>query len=158
MLGIEKLYPVNANPFRFRLSPEDSVTTFDKYKKQGDSSYHYWEPKYNEAKLVADSLAYFGTLQEYLRFLNSNEVQERSNGRWLVTTKRGTNTEPIGADGFITRYFNRNVRIYSNIQRIVTSKTDRVLVIYGATHIYMLKMLFKASPEFDLQDVMPYLK
>ena len=45
-------------------------------------------------------------------------------GRWLVDTKRGTNVEPVGADGFIARYFLRNVRIFSNIQRRVYRLRD----------------------------------
>ena len=85
------------------------------------------------------------------------QQQARAVGRWLVTTRRGSNTEPIGADGFITRYFNRNLRIYSNIQRIVDRKDDRILVIYGATHLYFLKTIFEASPEFKLEDVLKYL-
>ncbi|MFD2323982.1 DUF5694 domain-containing protein [Mucilaginibacter galii] len=103
-------------------------------------------------------MAYFLPLNEYLAYLNSPQKQARAIGRWLVTTKRGSNTEPIGADGFITRYFNRNVRIYSNVQRIVDSKNDRILIIYGATHMYILKQLFEASPEFKVKDVMDYLK
>ncbi len=154
----EKIYAVNADPFRFGLSSADSVRTFEKYKEMGDSSYAYWEPKYDEEKQLADSLGAFGTLKDYLLYLNDPEKVARANGRWLVTTKRGSLTEPIGADGFITRYWNRNVRIYSNVQKIVKSKEDRILVIYGATHMYLLKTLFSASPEFDLKDIRDYIR
>jgi len=158
MLHLKKLYAVNAQAFRFTLSKADSVLTFEKYKDQADSSFTYWDKAYDAEKSHQDSLAFFLPLNKYLEYLNSPQKQAKSIGRWLVTTKRGTNAEPIGADGFITRYFNRNVRIYSNVQRMVTSKNDRILVIYGATHMYMLKQLFAASPEFELKDIMTYLK
>lgn len=157
-LGLKTLYPVDAQAFRFQLSPKDSVLTFEKYKNQMDTSYAYWEKRYDEESAYDDTLAYKSTTQQYLRFLNSPEMQARAIGRWLITTKRGSNLEPIGADGFITRYFNRNVRIYSNIQRVVDRKDERILVIYGATHMYFLKTLFAASPEFKLEDVGKYLK
>jgi hypothetical protein len=158
LMNIEKLYPIDAQPFRFQLSAQDSVLTYEKYKDQADSSFTYWDKMYDEEKLHQDSLNYFLPLNEYLQYINSPQKKAKTIGRWLITTKRGDNLNPIGADGFITRYFNRNVRIYSNVQRIVTSKQDRVLVIYGATHMYMLNQLFGASPEFKLKDIMKYLK
>jgi hypothetical protein len=157
-IGLKTLYPIDAQAFRFQLSRADSVLTFEKYKNQTDSSFAYWEKIYDRESAYDDTLAFKSTTQQYLRFLNSPETQARAIGRWLVTTKRGSNVEPIGADGFITRYFNRNVRIYSNIQRVVDRKDDRILVIYGATHMYLLKTLFVASPEFKLEDVSKYLK
>ncbi|WP_461112312.1 DUF5694 domain-containing protein [Spirosoma jeollabukense] len=101
-------------------------------------------------------MKYQSSLIDFLRFLNGEDTQARSIGRWLVTKKRGTNREPVGADQFISRYYNRNIRIYSNIQRLVTRPSDRILVLYSNTHLYILKHLLKASPEFDLVDTMDY--
>jgi len=157
-LGITTFYPVDAQAFSFQLSSADSVLTFQKYKDQSDSSFHYWEKKYDEDSALKDTLRFQLSLKHYLQFLNTPETQANAIGRWLVTTKRGSNLEPIGADGFITRYFNRNVRIYSNIQRIVNRKDERILVLYGATHMYFLKSLFEASPEFKVEDILPYLQ
>jgi len=156
-MNLKALYPVDAQAFRFQLSKADSIITFEKYQDQTDTSFADWEKIYDRYNSYNDTLAFHSTTQEYLRFLNSPQVQANSISRWLITTRRGSSTEPIGADGFITRYFNRNVRIYSNIQRIVTSKSDRILVIYGATHMYFLKGLFDASPEFLMEDVQKYL-
>jgi hypothetical protein len=158
LLKLDRVYPVNAQPFAFKLSPADSLLTYEKYKDQADPSFTYWDSHYDAEKAYQDSLAFYLPLNKYLQYLNSPVKQAKTVGRWLITTKRGTNTEPVGADGFITRYFNRNVRIYSNVQRIVTNPADRILVVYGATHMYMLKQLFAASPEFELKDIMEYLK
>ncbi|HMF72427.1 MAG TPA: DUF5694 domain-containing protein, partial [Flavitalea sp.] len=157
-LKLVKLYPIDAQSFRFKLSASDSVLTFEKYKDQTDPSFTYWDSHYDAVKLYQDSLAFYLPLNKYLQYLNSPVKQAKTIGRWLITTKRGSNTEPVGADGFITRCFNRNVRIYSNVQRIVTDPADRILIIYGATHMYMLEQLFAASPDFNLRDVAPYLK
>ena len=157
-LAHQKVFAVDAQAFRFQLSSADSVLTYEKYKSQTDTSFAYWENKYDQESAFDDTLAYNSTLKQYLKYLNAPERQEKSIGRWLVTTKRGSNIEPIGADGFITRYFNRNLRIYSNIQRIVSRKDERILVIYGATHLYLLKTIFAASPEFKLEEAMKYLE
>lgn len=157
-LNLSELEAIDAQAFNFRLSPNDSIVTYEKYAEQSDSAVHYWDKRYDDLKAFKDTLAVRSPLNEYLAYLNSPDVQARAIGRWLVTTKRGSREEPIGADGFITRYFNRNVRIFSNIQRIVTRPDDRVLVIYGATHMYMLRQLLAASPEFLLDDIQPYLR
>lgn len=156
-MNLKTLYPVDAQAFRFQLSKADSVTTFEKYKDQTDTASNFWNKVYDQYNTYIDTLAFQSSTQAYLKFLNSPKVQANSIGRWLVSTRRGSSTEPIGADGFITRYFNRNVRIYGNIQRIITSKNDRILVIYGATHMYFLKGLIEASPELLLEDVLKYL-
>lgn len=156
-MNLPTVHAVDAQAFRFQLSKADSLTTFQKYKDQTHPSFSYWASRYDQEDAYDDTLAFHATLKQYLRYLNAPLVQQRAVGRWLITTKRGSNIEPIGADGFITRYFNRNLRIYSNIQRIVTQKEDRILVIYGATHLHFLKTIFEASPEFRLEDVMKYL-
>ncbi|MBO9674571.1 MAG: hypothetical protein J7577_14070 [Sphingobacteriaceae bacterium] len=157
MLGKEKLYPIDAQPFRFKLSPQDSVLTFEKFNNQRDTSYAYWQKKYDSEKRFQDTLKVRLPLNEYLQYLNAPEKRASSIGMWLITTKKGDNLHPIGADGFITRYFNRNVRIYSNVQRITNGKHERILVIYGATHMYLLNQIFNASPEYKVIDVMKYL-
>jgi hypothetical protein len=157
-LNLKTVFPVDAQAFRFKLSAADSAITFEKYKDQADSSFRYWDGRYDMESAFDDTLAFKLPLIPYLKYLNSLEKQARMTGRWLVTTKRGSNMEPIGADGFITRYFNRNVRIYSNIQRCVTSRNDRILVIYGNTHMYFLRTLFTASPEFTMEPLDPYLR
>ena len=157
-IGLSTLCPVDAQPFRFHLSPADSLLTYQEYENLPDTAQAYWDRRYELEKAHQDSVAYYSPLKDYLRYLNDPAKQARTIGRWLISTKKGSATEPIGADGFITRYFNRNVRIYANIQRLVERKDERILVIYGATHTYLLKTLFAASPQFQLKDIQPYLR
>ncbi|GAB4025041.1 DUF5694 domain-containing protein [Spirosoma koreense] len=157
-LGLTELFPVDAQPFRIHFDPADSLVVYSKYEGQQDSTLADWDERYTRYALQQDSLKYGSTLNQFLTFLNADKTQARSIGRWLVPTKRGTNLEPVGADRFISRYYNRNIRIFSNVQRIVSNPTDRILVLYGNTHMYLLKHLFQASPEFTLIPVLPYLK
>jgi hypothetical protein len=157
-LQLTRVDAVDAQPMRTHLTPADSAMTFVKYQDQVIPAAEVTNRAYDAWSAYSDTLKSTSTLTEYLAFLNAPAVRAHSVGRWLVTTQRGTNVEPIGADGFISRYFNRNVRIYSNIQRIVTAPDDRVLVIYGATHMYFLQQLFAASPLFTAVDVEPYLR
>ncbi len=63
----------------------------------------------------------------------------------------------FGVDFTTGWWFNRNLRIFRNIQRINATPQDRVLVIYGAGHMNLLNVFFEASPEYDLLYVNDYL-
>ena len=42
----------------------------------------------------------------------------------------------------------RNVRIYSNVARLVESPEERILVIFGAGHLGWLQHAFASNPRF----------
>ena len=63
-----------------------------------------------------------------------------------------------GVDFETGRWFNRNLKIFRNIQRINAKTSDRILVIYGAGHLNILNYLFECSPEYNLVKAVDYLK
>ena len=63
-----------------------------------------------------------------------------------------------GADFEAWRWFDRNLRIYRNVQRALTKSNHRILVIYGAGHMNILNYLFECSPEFEFVSPEPYLQ
>lgn len=66
--------------------------------------------------------------------------------------------EFFGPDFVTGWWFNRNLRIFRNIQKIKAKPTDRILVIFGAGHMNLLNSFFDASPEYKLLKVNNYLK
>lgn len=63
-----------------------------------------------------------------------------------------------GVDFETGRWFNRNLRIFRNIQRIPHTADDRILLIIGAGHLNLLNMLFDVSDEFEFVSPLPYLE
>lgn len=63
-----------------------------------------------------------------------------------------------GVDFETGRWFNRNLRIFRNIQRIKCNSEDRILLIIGCDHLNLLNMFFDVSREYDLISPLPYLK
>lgn len=64
----------------------------------------------------------------------------------------------FGPDFVTGWWFNRNLRIFRNIQKIKAKPNDRILVIFGARHMNLLNSFFDASPEYKLVKVNDYLK
>ncbi|MEX0983163.1 MAG: DUF5694 domain-containing protein [Bacteroidales bacterium] len=99
-----------------------------------------------------------GILAE-LKRLNSTEYVKKGLGDYLIgifkyETKEN---EQFGPDFVTSWWFNRNLRIFRNIQRINTKPEDRILVIYGAGHMNLLNIFFEASPEYKLLHINDYL-
>ncbi len=63
-----------------------------------------------------------------------------------------------GVDFETGRWYNRNLRIFRNIQRIPQTSGDRVLLIVGAEHLNLLNLFFDASVEFKLVSPLPFLE
>ncbi|MBK9419072.1 MAG: hypothetical protein IPN62_17770 [Flavobacteriales bacterium] len=55
-----------------------------------------------------------------------------------------------GADVHAIHWYSRNLRIYRNIQDITTGPEDRILVVFGAGHMGILKHLFECDPGYQL--------
>jgi hypothetical protein len=63
-----------------------------------------------------------------------------------------------GVDFETGRWYNRNLRIFRNIQRIPYSAEDRILLILGTEHLNLLNLFFDVSAEFELISPLPYLE
>ncbi|MFV8226464.1 DUF5694 domain-containing protein [Christiangramia aquimixticola] len=119
------------------------------YQKDADSTL-----KYNPETSFKEK----GILAELIR-LNTPENIEKSLGNYLVGPFKYESKEGdfFGVNFETGRWFNRNLKIFRNIQRINFTPEDRILVIYGAGHLNILNLLFNSSPEFDLVKTNQYL-
>lgn len=97
-----------------------------------------------------------GILAELIQINNSERIKQDL-GNYLIAHFKYETTEGdyTGADFESGRWFNRNLRIFRNVQRIPKGK--RILVIFGAAHANLLNYLFECSPEYKLLNVNDYL-
>ena len=58
----------------------------------------------------------------------------------------------------MTGWHNRNIRIYSNVARLIRSPEEKVLLLIGAGHVPILKAQFSAAPFVKLVDVSEVLR
>lgn len=55
-------------------------------------------------------------------------------------------------------FYQRNLRIYSNLNRIPMTKDDRVFILMGRAHTAFLREFIKRSPKFEMVDTLKYLE
>lgn len=91
---------------------------------------------------------------------NESENIKKDLGTYLIGIFKyeTKDNDLFGADFVTGWWFNRNLRIFRNIQKINTKPTDRILVIFGAGHMNLLNLFFDSSPEYNLLKINDYLK
>jgi len=92
----------------------------------------------------ADSMMKHATVTEIVATLNSARA-DSAHGIYLAALRVGADTSYPGAT-VAARWYERNLKIASNILRIIDSPTDRVLVVIGAAHAPILRELLERVP------------
>lgn len=146
--NLDTIYSIDARTIADELPETKDSTIIKPYFDTIFANYNFKSNK-NYIKLFNydTELSVTLPLLEYFKYLNSSKRLERDYGGYLVGDFK--NGKYDGADALATYWYDRNLRIFRNIQRITTSPTDRILVLFGAGHIAVLDQLLKSSPEYN---------
>jgi hypothetical protein len=153
-LGLPRLYAVDADPspafngiFEAMEAREPALDTVD----------GGWQRQFRQWYSRDDSLAADHTVRETLFYLNSEDHIRRDHGGYSVGWFKLEGEDGfLGAD-FRAAWYDRNLRIFRNLQRLGASADDRTLLIIGAGHLPILRFVAGTSPEFRLEDATRYL-
>jgi hypothetical protein len=99
------------------------------------------------------------TLRQRLLMMNHPDSIRLSHGAYFfwANFEIADGKEFPGPDGFISAWHNRNLRMFSTIQRIASDPNDRILVVVGAGHIPILQHCVQTCPTMkwvDMWDVL----
>lgn len=92
----------------------------------------------------------FKSILESFKYMNSKEFHRYEYGAYLTGDFKLRDHD--GADMLALYWYDRNLRMFRNIQNIPHTANDRILVIVGNGHASVLRQLFTSSPEYDYID------
>lgn len=144
-LGHKTIYPVNADydfPYQRLL---DYAKANDR-SKEVDQIMGVFD---FQVKMQGDFLSSH-TILETLLYMNTDEKTAQDVGLYYRLAHLGEVGDWAGAD-LLSDWSRRNLRIYTNIVRLVDSPNERVLVIYGAGHLAWLRRDFSSDPTIELR-------
>ena len=156
-MGIDKLYCV-----------DEWGSHYDKIDKlfDNENSYEYIQFEKSFSQHPDSTMRFYsykilkhsGIIAELVK-LNEKDNIKKDMGNYLIGHFKYESHpyDYTGVDFETGRWFNRNLRIFRNIQRIKIKSSDRILVIYGSGHLNILNYLFECSPEYHLEDTNKYL-
>lgn len=153
-MGHDRVYPIDAEGRRYE--PAIDLEQYAEEKGQLErlvASETPWEVYFEAIYRYGDVRKVRQTLRQNLLEGNREEHVLRSHGSSMVVwIKVGVGDEYPGVDR-VTAWYNRNLRIFANIQRITEGPDERILVIIGGGHVPILWHAAEASPEYTRVDV-----
>ncbi|NAS30678.1 hypothetical protein GTQ40_06820 [Flavobacteriaceae bacterium R38] len=149
-LGHEKLYCIDNRP----VMPEaiGEIEDIDKFADSlGQSeAFHRYDQENRRFINYSSEIQKNYELLDVIKLYNSEVYTKRSKQLWTTgMVNLGVYHDYAGTD--LTGYwFERNTRIFANAANLVEDEEERILIIYGAAHKWILDELFDNTPEFDL--------
>ncbi len=114
------------------------------------------DPAFDASVVRENALERHGTYLDLLRLMNT-DAAVRANASWYpVFTGMGRGADDAGAS-YTAQWYTRNVYIFSNILSVIRPG-DRVVLIMGQGHKYLLSELAKLDPNIEYVDVLNYLR
>jgi hypothetical protein len=74
-----------------------------------------------------------------------------------ILTHVGTNNNFEGADE-AAKYYQRNLRMYTEMNRLKIKQTDRVFILLGASHTAFFRDFISRSPKYKMVKTLEFLK
>lgn len=90
------------------------------------------------------------TMLETLKYLNTDARVMRDMGLYFSVARLGDPYDYAGPD-LLAAWYQRNIRIYHNIVKLIESPADRILVIHGAGHLGWLRQTISDDPAVQLR-------
>ena len=90
--------------------------------------------------------------------LNQPAWSRESQQAYLHTARVGLGDQYPGANWLAHFWYARNLKIYVNLTRITESADDRILLIIGAGHIYLVQQFLEESEDYIVESPLKYLK
>ncbi len=119
-------------------------------------------------KTYLDFMDYYGPISE-TEYENGNTLEKlklENKPEYLdyiiaynadIMTHISTENNYEGAD-VATKYYQRNLRMYSNLNKIPLNQDDRVFILLGTSHSAFFRDYINRSPKYELVDIFEYLK
>ncbi|MBZ5571780.1 MAG: DUF5694 domain-containing protein [Acidobacteriia bacterium] len=92
------------------------------------------------------------TVLETLEYMNSDSRAAEDMALYYATVHFGDPFDYAGPD-LLAAWYQRNVRIYNNIVKLIESPNERILVIYGAGHLGWLRQDVANDPTVKLREL-----
>jgi len=132
-LGHKTIYPVDEEgdfPWEHVANYAKANGVSEKFAAAGDSM----------AKLVKeqDEFLHSHTILEMYEYLNADSMSAKGVAFYYSLVPYGDPGDYAGPD-LLAAWYQRNIRIYHNIGKLIDSPNDKILVIFGAGHLGWLR-------------------
>ncbi|RKU21819.1 hypothetical protein C6500_05585 [Candidatus Poribacteria bacterium] len=109
-----------------------------------------------EGKTWIESEKYESILDMYIQH-NLPEWNNLNHQAYLRQARVGLDDEYPGANWLAYFWYPRNLKIFVNLTRITESADDRILLIIGAGHVFLVQQFLEDSGDYIVESPLKYL-
>ena len=106
--------------------------------------------------VLIESEEYESLIDMYMR-LNQPEGRRVDHQEYMCIAQIGIDTQYPGAHWVIHNWYARNFKIFVNLTRITESADDRILLIIGAGHVFLVQQFLEDSGDYIVESPLNYL-
>ncbi len=168
-MGHSKVYGVDywpwpdRNPF-FPDGFDWDLINYRKFAETHNQEHFLRPPPLPEGKITKDKNGatwiepekYVSIIDMYIR-LNEPEGRSADHQAYLQSARVGLGDQYPGANWVSHSWYDRNLKIYVNLTRITESTDDRILLIIGAGHVYLVQQFLEESGDYIIESPLKYL-
>ena len=171
-MGHPKLYGVDYWPEQNPFLPEDldsDLMDSDKFARAhnqehllssvedyyADADVEFQEEEDGRVWIVP--LKYESIIDMYIRG-NEPERLRAEHQLYLRGARIGLGDQYPGANWLSHYWYDRNLKIFVNLTRITESTDDRILLIIGGGHVYLVQQFLEDSGDYIIESPIKYLK
>ena len=169
-MGHSKVYGVDywpwpdRNPF-FPDGFDWALVDYRKFAETHNQEHFLLPPPLLDGKITKDKNGttwiepekYEPIIDMYIRF-NKPEGRFADHQVYLQIARVGLGDQYPGANWVSHSWYDRNLKIYVNLTRIAESADDRILLIIGAGHVYLVQQFLEESGDYIIESPLKYLK
>ena len=170
-MGHPKLYCVD---YRLDYRKDDPIIPFDEFDwnllnyigfAKAHNQEHLLPPPPTEGKLTQGEKGvtwiepekYVSIIDMYMQDNEPEGIRmdHQEYIRWIARV--GLGDQYPGANWLSHSWYDRNMKIYVNLTRITESADDRILLIIGAGHVYLVQQFLEESGDYIIENPLKYL-
>ena len=110
-----------------------------------------------DGTLWVEQQEYEPLIDMYIR-MNEPEQIYVDHQPYLRTARIGLNDQYPGANWVAHWWYAHNLKNFVNLTRITESTDDRILLIVGAGHVYLIQQFLEDSGDYIVESPLKYLK
>lgn len=161
-IGHPKIYCVDYFPNRkddpvFGDDFNWDLTDYREFAKTHGQEHLLSLPSNNEPMGAKDNLVAERVIDMYIR-LNQPQWIRSIHQEFLRYSRIGLGNEYPGANWFGHQWYTRNLKTFVNLTRITESADDRILLIIGAGHVYLIQQFLEESGDYIIENPLKFLK
>lgn len=143
-LGHERIYPIDWMEIGVATRPYGEVYEWAKTNQPELFNKFFLEKTFDINKTKS--------ILEMYQICNDVDEIKKSHEMNINMARIGYVREYVGIDWLIW-WYQRNLTLFSNICRLATSADERILVIIGSSHVYLLNQFLQECNVVELADV-----